>query len=57
MVLSSFSFSSIKFLNACRDFEIRSSFATSYNFMIVVCDIFNPCDLLPCHFNIIAHFL
>jgi hypothetical protein len=22
--------------------------------MIVVCDIFNPCDLLPCNFNAIA---
>ncbi len=24
--------------------------------MIVVCDIFNPCDLLPCHFNTITPF-
>ncbi len=25
--------------------------------MIVVCDTFNPCDFLPCHFNIIAFFI
>ncbi len=25
--------------------------------MIVVCDTFNPCDFLPCHFDTIASFV
>jgi len=50
MVLSNISFSLINFLSASKNLSLELV-ATSYNFMIVICDTFNPCDFFPCHFN------
>lgn len=52
---SNFSFFSIKFLNALKDFGVYSYFATSYSYMVILCDTFNPFDF-TCHFNTTAFF-
>ncbi len=38
-------------MSASKDFKFGVSLL-----QIIVCNIFNPCDLLPCHFNIIVPF-